>query len=152
MDFHMIIGKNAFYLYRLSANGFEVEYIDGNSYRHYDTHSIKSDLENLLETVADTNNLDNANDIEFTIIENADNIRNTNVEQVLGNRVKEKISINDILIRVVNALAQDKNLHIDEFGINYDGASYILHNGNLQKNFYSLLAYNVNQEKLMEFI
>ena len=148
----MIIGKNAFYLYRRNGNGFEIEYVDGNPYRHYNTHSIKSDLENLLETVADTNNLDNANEIEFTIIENADNIRNTNVEQVLGNRIKEKMSINDVLIRVVNAISRDNELHINEFGVNYDGSSYILHNGELQKKPYSLLAYNVEQEKLIEYI
>ena len=152
MYLHMIIGKNAFYLYRRNGNGFEIEYVDGNPYRHYDIHSIKSDLEDLLATVADTNNLDNANEMEFAIIENADNIRNTNVEQVLGNRIREKISIDDVLIRVVNSLAKDKDLHINEFGINYDGISYVLHNNDLQKSSYSLLAYNVSQEKLMEFI
>ena len=152
MDLHMVIGKNAFYLYRRKNNGFEIEYIDGNPYRHYDTHSIKADLENLLETVADTNNLNSADEIFFTVIENADKIRNANVEQVLGNRIKEKISVNDILIRAFNALAQDKNLHIKDFGINYDGASYLFKNGRLKKDSYSLLAYNVGQEKLMEFV
>ena len=148
----MIIGRNAFYLYHRSRDNFEIEYVDGNPYRHYDIHSIRSDLEKLLETVADTNNLDNANEIEFTIIENADNIRNTNVEQILGNRIKEKMSINAVLIRVVNALSKDNELHINEFGINYDGSSYILHNGELQKKPYSLLAYNVGQEKLIEYV
>lgn len=152
MDLHMIIGKNAFYLYRRKNNGFEIEYIDGNPYRHYNTHSIKADLENLLETVADTNNLDSADEIYFTVIENADKIRNANVEQVLGNHIKEKISVNDVLIRAVNDLAKNKDLHIDEFGINCDGSNYFLKNGQLEKNSYSLLAYNVGQEELMKFI
>lgn len=152
MDLHMIIGKNAFYLYRRTNNGFEIEYVDGNPYRHYDTHSIKSDLANLLETVADTNNLDSTDEIFFTVIENADSIRNKNVEQVLENRLKGKISADEILIRTVNSLAKDKDLHIGEFGINYDGASYLFRNGKLEKNSYSLLAYNVGQEKLMEHV
>lgn len=152
MDLHMIIGKNAFYLYRRKNNGFEIEYIDGNPYRHYDTHSIKSDLANLLETVADTNNLDSTDEIFFTVIENSDPIRNKNVEQVLENRLKEKISVDEILIRTVNALSQNKDLHINEFGINYDGSSYIFRNGKLEKSSYSLLAYNVGQEKLMEYV
>ena len=152
MDLHMIIGRNAFYLYRRTNDSFEVEYIDGNSYRHYNTHSIKSDLENLLETVADINNLDSANEIYFSVIENADKIRNANVENVLGSRIKEKFSVDEILIRAVSSLAKDKDLHIDDFGINYDGNSYLFKNGKLEKNPYSLLAYNVSQEKLMEFI
>jgi len=152
MDLHMIIGRNAFYLYRRTNNGFEIEYVDGNSYRHYDTHSIKSDLMNLLETVADTNNLDSTDEIFFTVIENADSVRNKNVEQVLENRVKEKFSVDEILIRAVNSLSQNKDLHINEFGINYDGASYLFKNGKLEKNSYSLLAYNIGQEKLMEYV
>ncbi len=152
MDLHMIIGRNAFYLYRRTNNGFEIEYVDGNSYRHYDTHSIKSDLMNLLETVADTNNLDSTDEIFFTVIENADSVRNKNVEQVLENRVKEKFSVDEILIRAVNSLSQNKDLHINEFGINYDGTSYLYRNGKLEKNSYSLLAYNVGQEKLMEYV
>ena len=152
MDLYMIIGKNNFYLYRRTNNGFEIEYIDGNPYRHYDTHTIKSDLANLLETVANTNNLDSANEIYFMLIENSDHIRNSNVEQFLENRVKEKISINDILNRAINSLAGNKDLHIGEFGINYDGSSYILRDGKLQQNPYSLLAYNVRQEELMKFI
>lgn len=152
MDLHMIIGKNAFYLYRRTNNGFEIEYVDGNPYRHYDTHSIKSDLANLLETVADTNNLDNTDEIFFTVIENADSIRNKNVEQVLENRLKGKISVDEILIRTIITLAENKDLHIEDFGINYDGASYLFKNGKLEKNSYSLLAYNVGQEKLMEYV
>ena len=152
MDFYMIVGKNAFYLYRRTAFGFEIEYIDGNPCRNYDTHRIKADLKNLLETVADTNNLDSADEIFFTVIENADPIRNKNIAQVLGNRIKDKFSVDEILTRAVNSLAQNKNLHIDEFGINYDGNSYLLKNGRLKKNSYSLLAYNVGQEKLMEFV
>lgn len=152
MDLYMIIGKNAFYLYRRTNNGFEIEYIDGNPYRRYDTHSIKNDLVNLLDTVADTNNLNSSDEIEITLIENADSIRNKNVEQVLENRLKAKISVDDVLIRAVIALAENKDLHIYEFGINYDGASYIFRNGKLEKNSYSLLAYNVGQEKLMEYV
>lgn len=152
MNLHMIIGKNAFYLYRHTNNGFEIEYVDGNSYRHYDTHNIKSDLSNLLETVADTNNLDSSNEIEITLIENADPIRNKNVEQVLQNRIKGKISIDELLTRTVIALAENKDLHIYEFGINYDGTSYLFRNGKLEKNSYSLLAYNVGQETLMKYV
>lgn len=152
MNLHMIIGKNAFYLYHRVNNGFEIEYVDGNPYRRYDTHTIKTDLARLLETVADTNNLDSADEIYFTLIENADHIRNANVEQFLGSRVKEKFSINGILRRVVNSLTSDKDLHISEFGINYDGANYILRDGQLKKNPYSLLAYNVGHEKIMEYV
>ena len=152
MNFYMIIGRNAFYLYRRANNGFEIEYIDGNSYRHYDTHSIKTDLANLLETVADVNNLSGTDEIFFTVIQNADPIRNKNVEQVLGSRIKEKFSVDEILIRAVKSLAQDKNLHIGKFGITYDGTSYIFKDGKLEKIPYSLLAYNFGQEKLIEYV
>ncbi len=152
MDLHMIVGKNAFYLYRLSAYGFEIEYVDGNPYKHYNIHSIRFDLENLLETVADTNNLNNSNEIKIILIGNSDPIRNKNVEQVLGNRIKAKISVNDVLLRAVKDLARNRDLHIGEFGINYDGTSYLFKQGRLEAKPYSLLAYNLEQEKLIEYV
>ncbi len=39
-----------------------------------------------------------------------------------------------------------KKLHIDDFGINYDGDSNILRNVQLQRSAYGLLAYTVKPE------
>lgn len=71
--------------------------------------------------------------ITATLIENADSIRNKNVEYILKDRLKAKISIDEILIRAIIALVENKALH--------------LKNGKLENNSYSLLAYNVEQEK-----
>lgn len=151
MHFYMIIGKSAFYLYRRADTSFVVEHIDGKPYRHYDIHSIKSDLQKLLGSLSRANGVYD-DEISFSVIESADNIRNVNIETFLENRVKEKIPLNNILVRAVKSLVENKNLYIDEFGINYDGASYVLRDNILQKNSFSLLAYNVSQEKLLEFI
>lgn len=151
MHFYMIIGKSAFYLYRRADSGFVVEHIDGKPYCHYDVHSIKSDLQKLLGSLSRANDVYD-DEISFSVIENADRIRNVNIETFLENRVKEKIPLNNILVRAVKSFVEDETLHIDEFGINYDGASYILRNNILHKNSFSLLAYNVSQEKLLEFV
>ena len=152
MNLYLIVGKNEFYLFRRAANKFEIEYVDGNPCRRYNLHSIGGDLEDLLATVADNNNLSSSGEIYISVIENADKIRNLNVEKAIKRHIKEKISLDNMLRRAMDALARDKNLYIADFGINYDGESYTLRENILERRAYNLLAYNVSPEKLIEFI
>ena len=148
----MIIGKNAFFLYRKNDKNFEIEYIDGNPYYQYILHEIKLYAEQVLTALVDINNLDDKNEIELIIIENSDHVRNVNVEQVLEKYIKERLKLDTVLLRIMHDLLEDKNLYIKDFGINYDGECYILENNILKRDNYSLLAYTINQDMLMKYV
>lgn len=106
----------------------------------------------MLITLADINNLDNENEIELIIIENSDRVRNTNVKLALKNYIKETIQLDTLLLRLIHDLLKNKSLYIDEFGINYDEDCYIMRSNTLERSNYSLLAYTVNQNMLMNYV
>lgn len=152
MRFYVVIGKGSFFLYRKDNKKFEPEYIDGNPYYRYILHEIKASVKQMLITLADINNLDNENEIELVIIENSDRVRNTNVKLALKNYIKETIQLDTLLLRLIHDLLKDKSLYIDEFGINYDEDCYIMRSNTLERSNYSLLAYTVNQNMLMNYV
>ena len=152
MQFYVVIGKSAFFVYRKNGENFEPEYIDGNPYYRYILHNIKSSAKQLLTALVDINNLDNENELELAIIENSDRVRNVNVEQALEQCIKERIKLDTLLLRLLQDLSEDKSLYIDEFGVNYDGECYVIRNAALERSRYSLLAYTVNQDMLMSYV
>ncbi len=154
MLFFMIIGKELLYICRERNGALEPVYIHGNQYQQYNPYSntIKDDIRKILEAVADQHNLDAADGIDISLVENADRVRNENIKKALSGNLKRTIPLNDVLLRLVNSLRGKKELHIDDFGINYDGDSYILRNGQLQRSAYSLLAYTVKPEEFRAHI
>lgn len=152
MRFYVVIGKGAFFVYRKEDKKFEPEYIDGNPYYRYILHEIKSSAKQMLAALADINNLENENEIELAIIENSDRVRNVNVKLALENNVKEVIKLDTVLFRVIHDLLKDKSLYIDEFGVNYDEESYVMRSNALERSNYSLLAYTINQDILMNYV
>lgn len=152
MQFYVVIGKGAFFLYRRAGKTFEPEYIDGNPYYRYILHDIKSSAKQMIAALVDNNNLENEEEIELIIIENSDRVRNTNVERTLKKFIKETIPVDKVLVRVMNDLAKDKKLYIDEFGINYDEECYVVRCNVLERGNYSLLAYSVNQDMLINYV
>ena len=152
MRFYVVIGKGSFFLYRKENKKFEPEYIDGNPYYRYILHEIKASVKQMLITLADINNLDNENEIELVIIENSDRVRNTNVKLALKNYIKETIQLDTLLLRLIHDLLKNKSLYIDELGINYDEDCYIMRSNTLERSNYSLLAYTVNQNMLMNYV
>ena len=150
MHFFLVVGKNKFYIYTRSEGGQLVpEYIDGNPFWEYTPHAIKSDLKKLMNALADGNNLDDINEIKFSVVKNADRVRNVNVISALTDYLQDEISLEEILQTAIKKLSDNPALHIAEFGVNYDGDSYVLKNGNLEKNSYSLLAYTISQEEFV---
>lgn len=152
MIYYLVIGKDEFTLYRKNNERFEKEYIDGNPFYRYKLHGIKNNIESLLAILVDSNNLERTAELEFIVIENADRIRNLNVENYLGGRMKGKIMLDSILTKIINDLGKKKSLHIDKFGINYDNESYLLQSGRLEQNRYSLLAYNIEPNLLINYV
>ena len=149
MQFYMVIGKSNFYIYRLKNEKLIPEYIDGNPFWNYNTHDINSSVLSLLSSLADVNNLDGVDDVEISVVLNTDRVRNVNTVKTLAGHIKENIPLENVLVHVIKRLSKNKVLKIAEFGINYDGDAYILHEGKLEKKPYSLLAYSIGQEELI---
>ena len=149
MQFYMIIGKNKLYVYRLKNEKLEPEFIDGNSFCNYAAQGITGSVSELLSSLADVNNLDGIDDVEVSVVLNTDRVRNVNALKALDGHILQEIPLEDILVRVIKRLSKDNQLKIAEFGINYDGDAYILHEGKLEKKPYSLLAYSIGQEELI---
>lgn len=149
MHFFLIVGKTDFYVYTRKNDQLVPEFIDGNPFWPYTPHAVKNDLVRLMYALADSNNLEGIDDITFSVIKNADRVRNVNIINSLGQHLQKEISPDELLLAAIQRLAKNSALHIAEFGINYDGDSYILKNGNLDKNPYSLLAYTISQEEFI---
>ena len=56
------------------------------------------------------------------------------------------------MLKVSSSLERDKNLHIFEYGINYDDKQYLVKNENVVKNEFSLLSYTLTDDMLMKFV
>ena len=58
--------------------------------------------------------------------------------------VDKKYDIKEVMMNVLSKLSRDKKLLIEEYGVNYDGFSYILKENELVKQPYNLLAYGLH--------
>lgn len=154
--FYMIIGKGKLYLYKKENNRYIKQYIEGNSFYKYEINQVKLDLQKLLERLVDEYNLETKAELEFYIVENEDELFSEAVIKGLKEYVIKKYSLTEVLISVMEKLCKDKKLKIKEFGINYDGKSYLLSgqisNKKVKKSEFSLLAYTICEDDIMKFI
>ena len=79
-------------------------------------------------------------------------IRNKNVELILNKIIKKIVPLHQILNKCIKSLTVKRELHIKEFGVNYDGDSYLLKDETLQKIPYSLLSYSLKRDSLIEYL
>lgn len=148
MRIYMFITKDAFYVYSLKNGRLASEFIDGNPFLRYSLRTAEADVNNLIEALADKYNLNSTKDVDFTMIENSDPVRNTKVAKALGGQLKAAVKLNDALLTAIDELAKDPGLRINDFGINYDGMSYLVRDGRLNQYSYSLLALTINSKDI----
>ena len=155
--FYLVIGKDKFYVYRKDKDTFAPEYIDGNPYMKYGIHHVKSDIQHLLESLQHNYNLETMREIKFIVVNNSDPVRNSIIENALDGKDTQAGYINsiydfkDILVKAIKTLSKDKTLYISEFGINYDGDSYMLKDGILKQSEFNLLGYTIYHERLINY-
>lgn len=133
MKFFMIIGKHALYTYQKSGQGLEPQFIEGSEAYLYNSSSIREDIEAYLEALANEKNLGTKAKLEFDILEGTDRLRNAGIFQSLEDYTDKRYPIDDALKTVIKKLSRDKKLLINEYGINYDGCSYKLADGRVEK-------------------
>ena len=127
---------------------FEQVHIDGNPYVKYMLPNIKNEVTLLVDKLANIYNLDGRTDISIVLIENSDRVRNVNIKTALGDKITKSISINSLIEKYIH---ENNDTAIAEYGVNYDGETFVMNDGKIQKRPYSLLGVRIDVDKLMKF-
>lgn len=150
--FYVIIKKNYLSIYEKNQKSYERVYLRANSEFAYSVNSAKDYIEKILNMIVEEYNLDTIGEIDLIVIYNEDDIVSDAILNALGENVKERIDIEKLMLKVSSSLERDKNLHIFEYGINYDDKQYLVKNENVVKNEFSLLSYTLTDDMLMKFV
>ena len=146
---YLAICKNKFYLY---GENRKPVYIDGEAFFEYETSKIREATGRLTNKIVDENNLSNANELKFFVIENSDAALNESFAKAQGKHIVKKFPIDKLLRKTISELSQNPKLYIAQFGINYDGECYHTEKGLLTKTEYSLLALSIEPSALLKFV
>lgn len=149
--FYLIILKKSLYVYRKKNEAFIPEYIEGKLAEDYELKNLEDKVKKIIEYIAEANNL-TPDEVHISVVENSDSVRNEKVRRVLGNKIKATYKITDVLDATVKNLRRQKDLYIDQLGINFDGESYQLKAGRLKREAYSLLAYTIMPNELVKYL
>ena len=147
--FYLVIATEKIYLFDYD-NRTERQYIEGNPYLKFHLNTVKEDINKLLAyLISEYNMALDSPEIEFVVIKNFDELCSQLVIKELGTFVANVVELESIMKNLIAKLRTDKNLLIDEFGVNFDGINYKLNGKVIVKNEFSLLGYTVNEEKIL---
>lgn len=152
VSFRLLLTQTKFYVYREKDGQFEQEYIEGNPWLEYNIHQIAETLQQLLTALRNNHNFGEEEELCIDMIGCADEVRNQQVKKLLAKQMREYTELTGLILKVMKALSKDAALHIEDFGINYDGLSYIMKQGELLQNDFQLLSYTVSVDCLMEHV
>lgn len=145
----MLIGKNKLFLYEKNNQKYTRQFVEGNPDFPYDPRQAKDAAETLLKILENEYNLDGPGEIDLVIIENRDSQRSEIMNKALGDNVVETWPLDKVLKAAVQRLRREKKERIDELGINFDGAHYLIEGDSLREGPFSLLAYPLSEDRLM---
>ena len=131
----------------MNNRSFEQVHIDGSPYVQYMLPNIKDEVILIIDKLANIYNLDGNTDMSIILVENSDRVRNVNVKKALGNKVTKSISINSLIEKFIY---ENNDAAVAEYGVNYDGETFIMSEGKIHKQPYSLLGVRVGVDKLMK--
>ena len=149
MEFLVSIEKDKLRTYERINGHFEPFFIEGGDCFFYEATSIKQDVEEYLRSIAHEKNLADASGIELIVLENFDELLNSKFQKVWGNHVKQTYQVQNMMGKVFNALQKNEELLISKYGINYDGYSFAMRNGQIEKSDFDLLAYTIHATDLI---
>lgn len=149
MKFFMIIERNAIYTYEKNGQHYDLQYIEGSKSFSYSMSSIYENINEYLDALANEKNLGTKAMLEFDVLESSEEFCNIGVINALEGYIEKKYNINEAIEMVIKKLSKDKGLMIDHYGINYDGYSFLLVDGQIQKGEFDLLAYTVHSDDVI---
>ena len=150
--FYVIIKKDYLLIYEKKGNLYERVYLEGKPEYAYNVNSAKDYAKKCLDTIVNEYNLDTMGEIDLIVIDNEDEIIANAMSDAFGKNVKERIKIEKLMSEVSAGIGRDKKLRISEYGINYDGKKYLVRDGKVVKEEFSLLSYTLTDDMLMKFV
>lgn len=150
--FYMLIGKDKLFLYEKINQQYVRQHVEGNPYFSYDLHQAKEAAERLLKVLENEYNLDGPSEIDIVIIENRDPQYSEIMKKAFENNAIETWSLDTVLKPAIQRLRREKREHIDELGVNFDGAHYMVEGDSLREGSFSLLGYLLSEDKLMNLV
>lgn len=149
MTFYLAICRNRFYFY---SDNCKPVYLDGEPFFEYESGKIREATGRLTEKIVDENNLSNANELRFLVIENSDAALNDGFAKAQGIRIDKRFPLNELLRKTIDDLAKNPKLYVGELGVNYDGKCYRLENSLLTVRDFSLTALTIEPQALIKFV
>ncbi len=150
MEFLVSIEKDKLRTYERVKGTFEPFFIEGGECFFFDGASIKQEVETYLSSLAREKNMESPDGIELIVLENSDELLNMKFSRAWGEHVKKVFQVGDMMGKVLNALQGNKELRVSEYGINYDGFSYVIRKGKIEKSDFDLLAYTIHAKNLID--
>lgn len=150
--FYVIIQKNYLSVYEKNADMFEKVYLGGNPYFAYTVNNAVDYIQRFFSMIIEEYNLETVGEVDFVVIENEDRIITDAVSKAMGECIKKQLKIEELMLNVIARLGRDKNLCISEYGVNFDERKYIVTDGKINKDEYSLLSYTLNDDMLIKFV
>lgn len=152
MKYLLVIYKNSIVTYEAVGNGFVPQTIEGSRKYSYNINSVNDDMDAYLQALANEKNLGTVARLEFDIVEGTDAFCSNAIIGALEKYVDKKYEINTVIAKLIGKLSRDKNLLIEQYGVNYDEVSYIIDDNEIKKQPYNLLAYRLECDELIDLM
>lgn len=149
--FYVVLEKEIISIFEKNHDSYEKVYIEGNPEYTYEINCAKACTDKLLSILVNVYNLDSAGEIDLVMIDNEDKVVSEVIDKALSKHIKEKIQIDDLICRISQKLDRDENLHISEYGINFDGKNYLCKSSGVKKSEFYLLGYTVSADELLKY-
>lgn len=149
MQFLLVVCEKGFCTFERNGGKWTILFVEGNELFPIDGGRVKDCCESYMAALANEKNLSNKNMLEFDVLECSDKILYKKVLNALNGLVKKTYDLNSTMRYVIEKLSADTSLRIKEFGVNYDGFSYMVQNGELFKNEFNLLAFSISGKTIV---
>lgn len=150
--FYLIVKKDCLSLFEKNGNTYERVYLGGNPEFYYSINSAKENIDKFMKMIIEEYNLDSISEIDLMVINNEEKIVSDVVTKVLGESVRKTVQIDLLMKDILQKLNRDKELLISEYGVNFDGKNYLLQDGEIKKEEFSLLGHTLSDELLMRYV
>ena len=129
MQFFLVVNQKGICTFEKNDDKLTTLFVEGCELFPIDGGRVKECCESYMRALANEKNLGNQNMLEFEILESSDKILNMKVLKALNGLVKKTYDLTSTMQYVIEKLSADSSLRIKEFGVNYDGCSYMIQGG-----------------------
>ena len=156
MTFLLVIDKDSLYTYEKLDQEYRLLYLEGSESFPYTFSCLEDDMRMFLNELSNEKNLvlspGERPDLEFEVLSGTDRFTTERIMQELSLYNPKALEFNEILMDVIRQLRKDKDLKIEEYGINYGASSFHLRNGKLVRQEFDLLAYTLCSNDIVRLL